>query len=627
MKRKSVLLAVVVASLFMLGIMIFQGEAPAVVSLGESSLQIIENPVDIPRVADEVDAAGNMLINVNENPSFEDWTGSGPASYDWASATAYREADFAYSGSGVTGNYGLLIESESSSTTDGGGYVSRQIPSSPSPLVEPGISLSFDWNVLENQAYDGGGRTFIIVSTYDGVSKYRNINYILSGNNPIGNYTSDAYFYLNDTLDEWHSFSRSITDDYIAVWGAGDLSSSQYVAYVQLKTYASAGVYGIISVAFDNIVLTDGSYSSWIANGDFETGTQSPWDASRSSRAYLEQSTDSTHETYSLNMSIPEITAGSGNVNTYKEFDYPGGFFASSPGMMYFDIDWKYNDTPSASHQSGRLTLWTRNTTSSYWLSIYFGTMDNTLNALSNYTSQYFFKMPGFGTKDIWQYTRIDIYDYLSSAGFSNVSLYQVEFAIQNSAPGASVFLLLDDFQIITYPLGDPGFEEDWYQDAVTPFAGWDDYNGGPTNILRSTDAYQGNYACKLTGVYQNTVGVYRDEDIPVNRNDLTNFSWRIDTIGNDNAWAIVRVLFTDSHYFNYLLGGGSSQPFGNASASCTFYVESFNNTGTWNLLQRNLTADYEAAFGSSANLVIDQLVLRMSVGTNGGLTILFDEM
>ncbi len=619
---------VLVVSLLMIGMLI----RPADISMSnpreESSSLTVETLEKIQNVSDEPDSAGNMLINVNENPSFEYWAGDMPADYDNAFASSYRDADFDYAGPGVTGSYGVLVECEASTTSSALGSVDSSIPLSPVPLVEPGISLTFDWNTLQNPVLDDGGYMYVEVQTWDGGSAYRNFYYYLSRAAISGsNGTYDAGFYLNDTINEWHSFNRNITADYVAVWGAGDLSSSQYVVLVRLRTYSPAATNGVIKAAFDNVVLTNGSYSDWIGNGDFETGDSTSWTYADGSKGYLEQSTDSTHETYSMNISVPEITAGGGSVYLYRSLDYPGGYFASALGMMYVDIDWKYNDSSlGGGSQSAYLELRFINETSYYHIYLYFGTQDNMLHP-TNSTNHLYFEIPGFGTKDIWQNSRFDVYDYLDSAGFYNVSLNHVSFRLANFAPGASVFLLVDDFQITTYPLGDPGFEEDWYMDSDTPFAGWDQYNGNLENIRRTTDALQGNYACNLTGTYLNTVGIVRYENIPVHPSDLTNFSWRLDEIGDDSAWAYIRIRYTDNNYINYLLGAGSDHGFSNGSTSCTIYAEFFNTTGSWNLFRRNLTADYEEAFGPSSNLVIDEIVLRISVSTNDGLTILFDEM
>jgi len=624
MERKH---AIVLAISFVLvGMMFFSVDTPLILNQQET-LQSTPSPQEVLLISDEPDSSGNMLMNVNENPSFEDWASDRPSGYDWAFASTYQHTDFAYQGVGITGIYAAQIEAESSSTHGGSALVSYTVPSSPSPLIEPGMSLTFDWITLENEPYDQNARVYVEIQTFDGVSKHRNFWYYLSSNLKSSNGSIDATFYINETIGEWHSFNRNITADYIAVWGVGDLSSTQYIQLMRLRVYSYPGDPGLISAAFDNVVLTNSTYSSWVTNGDFENGVGTQWTGSDSSRGYLEKSNDSMHENYSLNMSAPDCTVGGANVNARKNWNYPFTYFASAPGMMYIDIDWKYSDTDTIYGQNGRLLLSFRNSTGTFYFYIFFGTMDDTFVGWSNSSTTFVFLMPGFGIKDTWQHSRIDVYDYLSSVGISNVSLYQTEFTMQNNALGESNSLLVDNFQITTYPLGDPGFEEDWYMNALTPFAGWEQYNGNTDNIKRTTDAYEGTYACNLTGEYNNVVGVHRDDNIAVHPNDLTNFSWRIDEIGDDDAWAIIRIKYTDSNYINYLLGAGSSQPFTNGSSWYTLTVESFNTTGTWNLMRRNLTADYEEAFGPSSDITIDEIILRMDVSTNDGLTILFDEM
>ena len=107
MERKH---AIVIALSFVLvGMMFFSVDIP-MVSNHQEAEQSLPSPQEVTQIADEPDASGNMLMNVNENPSFEDWSGTRADSYTWGYASTYRDCDFAYSGAGVTGNYGLLME-------------------------------------------------------------------------------------------------------------------------------------------------------------------------------------------------------------------------------------------------------------------------------------------------------------------------------------------------------------------------------------------------------------------------------------------------------------------------------------------------------------------------------------
>ncbi len=186
MKNKS---AIVIALSFVLvGMMFFPVDTPMVFSPEETpqvQLPLQEEIVE----AEEFDVNGNLKSNIKENPSFEDWSGDMPSGYDYRSASSQRHYEFDYSGPGITGNYGVLMETEASTIHSGSLRVQQQLPVSPSAYIEPGISLTLDWIVLENSAFDSDGIIRIQLYTWDGADKYRNFNYFLSTKNPYDNGT------------------------------------------------------------------------------------------------------------------------------------------------------------------------------------------------------------------------------------------------------------------------------------------------------------------------------------------------------------------------------------------------------------------------------------------------------
>ena len=273
MKKKH---AIVIALSFVLvGMMFFSVDTPLIIERQEAS-QNNASPQDEVQIAAEVDSMGNLRTNVIENPSFEDWTGGAPDGYTSIRESGYTDVDYAYAGAGVTGNYAALLEVEGSPTDSTGGRFWVNIPSSPNPLVEPGISLSFDWNTLANPDMLQGSFVEVQVYITNPTSDYRFINYILSHDtySPTNN-ANYAYFSMNDSLSQWNPFAVNLTEDYIVSFGAGDLTSTHYVSSVSFTVFSPTGATGLLQIAFDNVVLTDGSYSAWIGNGDFETGVAS----------------------------------------------------------------------------------------------------------------------------------------------------------------------------------------------------------------------------------------------------------------------------------------------------------------------------------------------------------------
>ncbi|TET09734.1 MAG: hypothetical protein E3J86_07385 [Candidatus Thorarchaeota archaeon] len=446
---------VIVLSFVLVGMMFFSVDTPLIMNQKKIS-QSIPTPQEVPLISDEPDSMGNMRMNVIDNPSFEDWNGNIPVGYSQARESGYTDVDYAYAGPGVTGSYAGLIEAQGSPTDSTQGGMSVNLPSSPNPLIEPGLSLSFNFNTLANPDLLQGSMVQVFVFMRNS-STSRSIYYVLSfGTYSGSNDTQNAYIMMNDTLNQWNVFNMNITEDYIDAFGAGDLSITHYIDIVSIQIFSPTGATEKLQVAFDNIVLTNGSYSGWIVNGDFETGAQSPWTHTVSDRAYFAQSMDSTHGSYSLNLSIPDVTSGNGYAILTEQFGYPGGFLAPSVGVTVLHLDWKYNDTPSAgSMQASYLNLRFRNQTAYYDMYLYFGTHNNILPGF-NSTNTKFFKIPGFGVKDSWQHLSLDFYEYMTYAGYEDTSIYEIRIYAENSAIGSSLDALFDDFRLVTYPLGDP---------------------------------------------------------------------------------------------------------------------------------------------------------------------------
>ncbi|MHA2041481.1 MAG: hypothetical protein ACW975_06405 [Candidatus Thorarchaeota archaeon] len=619
--------AIVLALSFVLVGMMFLSVGTSLVLPYEGALENTQPHQEEMVISDEPDSMGNLRMNVHSNPSYEEWDVVKPADYTDGYSSDHRDGNFAYNGPGVTGNYALLAEAESSSTTPGESYI-YQNPS-PSSLIEPGLSLSLDWNTLEIPTYENGGRVYIEVNTWDGAFRHRNLYYLLTSKLEFANNSIDAWFTINGSINAWHTLDRNITEDYIAGWGAGDLNSNQYVQAVRLRTFSNANDPGMTRVAFDNIVLTNGTYSGWIVNGDFETGIPDPWFQSQSTMGYIEQSTDSTQGAYSLNISVPEnsVTLGYSYVRRY--FDYPGGYFAPSMDWLNFEFDYKYNDTVSnPSPQRSYLRIALRNTSATYFLYLYFGTEDNNLLFTSNTTTLNSFKAPGFSIRDTWHHVSFDLYSYMSSVGYiANLSLYHMQFYVVNSAPGASVSLLVDDFNIITYPTGDPGFEEDWFMDSNTPFAGWPYWNGETGVISRTLDSLEGTYACNLTVENSDSAGIWRRTELPVYPSDLTNFSWRIDDMGVLSSHVDIKFRFSDDTYLYYTLGSGILHNPSNSSSAHYIRPSAFNTTGVWNTLYANLTHDAEEAFGPGADTTIIEYTIDTYATFGERVSVMFDEL
>ena len=591
----------------------------------DEMLQSEVTPVDVARPSTGEENVAPLKANTLENPSFEDWDVDRPEGYNDAYASEYRHVSFTYHGPGITGIYAGKVEVEATSYATASNYLYQDWTTLDNTVIEPGITLTFDWNTLANPDMGSNGYIYVEVNTLG--SAAANLYYVLShGTWGLSNGSIDTYILMNDTLNQWNSFDRNITEDFLEAYGS--ISSIQYINRIWFRSYSPIDASGIMEIAYDNIVLTNGTFSGWIKNGDFETGVSTPWYYADTPRGYIGQSLDSPDATHSLNLSVPVNTYGGlGDAYVYKSYPYPGGFFASEPEMFIVDFDWKYSDSAGlGSQQYAEIQLCFRNESDNYYLHFDMGTHNDQPIGF-NSSTRFRYMVPEAGVRDTWEHSTLDLYEYMTAVGLQDVALYYLMIYVRNNRLGASVTLLVDNLQFITYPTGDPGFEEDWYDSAMTPFAGWPQWLGETGVISRSTDAFIGTYACNLTVENSDSAGVSRYLYHYLNPSDLTNFSWRLDEIGDIYSYAHIEIEFSNGNSLIYVLGAGSSYAPNNSSNLHRILPSGYNEVGTWNHLVVNLTAHVTEAFGYWSGVYINRIKLITFASPGQRVSILYDDM
>lgn len=597
--------AIVIALTFVLvGMMFFSFDSPQIAGQ-KTAVQEISSPERIQQLADGPVPIEPLKMNVLWNPSFETFSSGIPSNYIGTSSP-HKYANDTYTDHKATGNYAGYLEAQGT-LQDASVELKHDIPSSPSAVMVPDISLSFNYTTLFNSVFSNG-MAFIEVVTTNSTNHFKYLIYVLSyHSSSLSNSSNLCYVLLNETQNEWNDFERNLSDDFRDAAFLGPLDGSRYV--VQLAFYALSRATATEKIQFviDDVVLTNGTYSDWVENGDFEAGIrQTGWRQYwNNAGAFVSQSTESTLGTYSLNLSIPEVRDGAGYGYVQQSFSYPAGYFIESPGSSVVAFDWKYSDAVGAGQsQYCHLRIQVRNESGAYTLYFYLGHGNDIISSGVNTTAQYHFELPGFGVRDVWQKANIDLWDYTQLAGFSNVSIEVMQFYFYNAAPYGYLEVLIDDFQLVTYPTGDPGFELDWYESAATPFVAWNGEIGGTGEVTRTSDSLSGMYACNITADDAQTDGVYRASYVDLDSDLLTDFWWRLDEVSNigaSGAWIQLEFYGTSGFYYiRYILGISSIWNPTNISTHKYVLADSFNQTGTWNLLTRNITADFENVFSTS---------------------------
>ncbi|NHJ85806.1 MAG: hypothetical protein FK734_10110 [Asgard group archaeon] len=189
------------------------------------------------------------------------------------------------------------------------------------------------------------------------------------------------------------------------------------------------------------------------------------------------------------------------------------------------------------------------------------------------------------------------------------------------------VELLLDDFKIISYPNGDPSFEEDWGWTGANPIVSWEgDSSHLYTNL--TADAHTGTNAANLTAYLgPRTAVVGRPMYYQIPENLYTDFWWRLDAMPTGTiAYANYQFTFEGGYNLYYIIGSNENYNPSNTSNAAFYYVDEYNTTGIWNNLVRNIYDDMNAIFGPGG-WVMNYFQMRVYVSSSDQIaSAIFDD-
>ncbi|MFW9840316.1 MAG: Ig-like domain-containing protein, partial [Candidatus Thorarchaeota archaeon] len=604
MERKHAI--VLAMSFIIVGMMFYSVDTPLALKQ-EAMSDNVSSPQEAIAMAAEPVPYEPLRLNVISNPSFEDWDSLDDVPTDWQVQTsAYQFGDRAYTQEVANGVYAGYVEGQGGPGAYAGSYITTgNIPPTTEDLLEPGLSLSFNWKAFAVPDLQLGSNVYMRLITNGGLG-YRYFNYYLcTGTTLFTNDTRNVHIIGNDTINQWNIFDRNITEDFIAAFSLGQLTPTDYVSSLYFYVTSPAGATDMVRMAFDDVTLYNSTFTGFLSNGDFETGTGSSWFTYQSTLGYVEQSSDSTVDSHSVNITAPQVTLGSGWARCYRILSPTAYYHALVPRMTTIRTDWKYNDTVGAGAGQYAYLRLTFQNASQYQVHYYFGIGDDTIHT-ANETNNYYVKVPGFGVRDAWQTTEFDLYDAASQIGLGTLPLTQLSFYVYEAQPSSTVELLIDNFNILSYPANDPTFE---FENAPTfdpPFLGWSRYYYTPAEITSTSDSHSGSSACNITAVGQED-GIYRESlYVDFDSKLATDFWWRLDHIDATGIAGIyVQLQFFDTtqfYYIRYMLGKSATYPTTNSSSIKHVLTENINQIGTWNNLARNITYDFESSFSTSSD-------------------------
>lgn len=621
MNAKHVLALSILAVLMFQNLM-FMSPSAVVPTLTQSEPMLLTENMYAPANPGEGDSP---VMNVVQNGGFEEGNPqNAPAEWSYYGSEDVT-GDKVYSENVANGTHAGFMRARGTPAWLSQAYL-RPGLAAPWPYLSQGISLGFFWNVLSNTGRAQNGRAYLMIELRN-ESQYYCLYYYFSFQdswNP-SNSSGGGNYMISDELEAWHSFSRNITSDFDSILQAPPVSPTWRISSMYFYAYAPWGPWRT-ELVIDTFVLQNRTSYLYGVNGNFESEGGEGWDTSSSDGASIQLSGQHTEGSKSVNMSCP---SGRESVSCYASMYLylPSfqGYYATAPRELVVSFDYMYSDTSDRGGSFAYLYIRLSNQ-SNNWYACWFLGEDSDHNTYSNNTNQRSFNATGFGQRNTWRHVEIDLYQVEQEWGMSNVSAGEFSFWIQRgSLSGASVQLLVDDFAIVTYPTGDPGFEQDWYTEYYNPITGWQLYNCYQGPISYSSDAHSGDNSLRIHPDAYSSTGVTRWTSVPATRGLYTDFWWKLDGAPSPNAYAFIRLRFEPHVYLQYVIAD-TTTTFYNDSETATYYVDSWGENGTWFGIWRNVYDDLMAVVGAGSYRLycIDLLTYAWS---GGEITLLLDDM
>ncbi len=584
------------------------------------SNQTIDGPSPVMEVSETDLDRVNWSANHAPNPGFELWQ------------NPHQLEDYGGSYDRTTEHYGWYASSPwpVNEGTRSLGMQARAIdydhpsemrvrPAAQSSWLNPAnLSLKFDYYIDANPNPTTDFDHFVVHLELRDPSA-RNMWYYLSGGETNIN-GSNVYFTLDSPVDTWNTFDRNITEDFFDFYGHYPTEFRVISYYIVSKTN------DYIRVFLDDVNLVNGTnvkIGGPVAHGNFEIGgTGTYWTWTNRDPADISQSTLRRNGDWSLNM-----TALSNGNRSYcqvaKRYDIR--LTELNPDSLSFW--WRIEDLQESSDETyAYLEVECRNETLESFHVWYWLTYGGGESAPIDYDGYQMIDVDGFNLTGSWQFFNRSIFEDITAVNQTQELVVEnVELHVY-VGQGGRLSVLLDDLSFVSAALNDMGYEDQL--DIGTPVRAWNTDYENPS-FLVTGQAYAGEKAANLTiadgDSYQESQRV-GSMQLTEETEIFLDVNWRLEDFSRlDGEFAGVEVYLDDDLSFAYIFANGSD-PAGANGFDEYIILSDANTEGSWFNMQRCLSKDYEALFGSAPNTSIAYLYLVAESETSGRIEILFDD-
>ncbi len=490
------------------------------------------------------------------------------------------------------------------------------------PINPANLTVTFDYyiDVLANPDLGDTLELSIPFGNYD-------VHYILGSTASMSNSSIDVYYILDTgPLQQWNTFDRNATQDYIDYYGSAPNQLGRFVFYVRSYDFEYSTVY-LDDVNFINgtNVIVGGS----VNGGNFEVGaTGSNWYGYHADAGSgdISQSTTRVEGDWSLNMTVNAVGDEGYSKLTNRIYK-----MISSSNKDQFSLYWNIADWQVFTNDSiAYLKLEVSNTTDEfnvYYLLGYGGTSLTIGNS-----EDIVIYVNDFNTTGTWNlFNRSVIDDVNTRYSDTFLDITEIVFYATTEEAGSRVSILFDDVSFVTTIMHDGGYED---QGAVgDPIYGWDGtFYSEPCHTVTDFSA-NGNKAANLTLVDGSQIGRYQEFgiDIPITQTTeiFLDLNWYIESFNESSNDHLVLTLYFDEYTMIFAIMNASSLELSgwNFYEDEVFVPQSDTNTiGEWVNWQIDLVQTFEEFFGELPNTTLYSLSLDASADVSSNFTIFMDD-
>ncbi|MHA1732492.1 MAG: hypothetical protein ACTSU5_11145 [Promethearchaeota archaeon] len=541
-------------------------------------------------------------VNLARNPGFEYWTGTPNEPREWNTAgSAYGRASRAtYTGVDDSNSARLHIQSVHSSDTL---YIHQQFAQDVGIPIDSNTSLALNWNVTSNDhaaVNDDYARVRLVFNNTN------QLRYYFSG---YANFNASTYYNLNLTgngiQDSWAFSWANITGDYLREFGVHPNDVNITDIYIETYSqFADAPVEAFV----DNVTIRVDYGANRVSNPSFTdlkvgtTDVLADWVTQDRNAGHAGQETNTVSGgSASARMSVEAPDRGTTYSLSTVSMDTQFPTWGRAVGVTddhrpEVSFNWYLDQLAGAGNYPegfAQLSFLNSSAAQEYLvLYVYFARCNPA--SLVNSTNYHYIVLPEVNQTGAWHHTTVDLYAEVTQfPGVTAANLTQVLFYLGSNTAGGAASVVLDDISVRGEAIMNGGFE--------SGLAYWGNNTSGLSTVETCADAHGGSSALNVTARQGHSIYAYQINVFAAFDAELAlDLYWKLygfagASSSNDYAGALVQTV--GNKYIYYIFACGNDwNVISNTSTQAVYLVDSFNSTGSWVELRRNVYRDYEAA-------------------------------